>query len=280
MKKILARLRQTLPPSLAVRLRDMRDRHQIGAARRQMRMLNGEQRNADMVEKALAAAAQGTADGRSRDWFDRIERRRLDLLRSDAFITQIDYGKQAKQGPVTRQRPLRRATEDSRSRPWGEFLFNLVRAVGPEQVVEMGACVGVSASYIAAALEMNGKGRLVTLEGDPTLAGIVEETLASLGLGHRVRVVCGPFEQTLKPTLEELGKVDLLFHDGIHEGWAYLQDFATMRPHLAPGAVVVYDDIRWGSSDLETIEAWQKIGTDSAVRAAIDCGPVGVLVAA
>jgi len=245
-----------------------------------MRMLDSVRENAKLVENALTAASRGDADGPSRAWFAKIEQRRLDLLRSDTFITQIDYGVQAKRGPLTRRRPLRRVTEDSWSRPWGEFLFHLVRAARPEQVVEMGAGVGISASFIAAALEMNGKGRLVTLEGDPTLAGIVEETLAGLGLGPRVRVVRGPFEQTLKPTLEELGEVDLLFHDGIHEGWAYLQDFATMRPHLAAGAVVVYDDIRWGPSDAETIEAWQKIGTDSAVRAAINCGPVGVLVAA
>lgn len=214
----------------------------------------------------------------ARDWFKRIEARRLDLLRSKDPISIIDYGLDPKHGPVHRTAPVGEVTQASRSQPWCEFLFHLVRAVQPERVVEMGACVGISASYIAAALEANGKGRLVTLEGDPTLSELTQETLAALGLGRRAECVCGPFESTLKTSLERMRPVDLLFHDGAHEAWCYLDDFETMRPYLAPGAVVIYDDIRWGDTD--TIGAWRQIVAHEQVKGSLDCGPIGVFATA
>lgn len=142
----------------------------------------------------------------------------------------------------------------------------------------MGACVGVSASYIAAALEVSGRGRLVTLEGDPTLSELTRETFQGLGLAHRAEVVCGPFAETLAVTLARLRPVELLFHDGAHEAWCYLEDFATMRPYLAPGAVVVYDDIRWGETD--TLGAWRQITSHPGIKGSLDCGAVGVLATA
>ena len=124
---------------------------------------------------------------------------------------------------------------------------------------------------------MNGKGCLITLEGDPILSVTSRDTLHGLGLDHRAEVVCGPFEETLRASLERMRPVDLLFHDGAHEAWCYEQDFATMRPYLAPGAVVVFDDIRWGDTD--TIGAWRKIVAHEQVRGSLDCGAIGVFVA-
>lgn len=71
---------------------------------------------------------------------------------------------------------------------------------------------------------------------------------------------------------------ELLFHGGAHEAWCYLADFATMRPHLAPGAVVVYDDTRWGETD--TLGAWREITSHPTVKGSLDCGAVGVFAAA
>lgn len=276
MSALLKHVKKVLPPALATQLRTLRDRRRVKAALEEARADLNHKGELAMAIDALEAAALESADAGARGWFERIEARRLALLRSRRPISIIDYGLDPKSGPVHREAPVGQVAEASRSQPWCEFLFHLARSVKPERVVEMGACVGISASYIAAALETNGKGRLVTLEGDPTLSGLTEETLRGLGLAHRAEVVCGSFDETLKASLERMRPVDLLFHDGAHEAWCYEQDFAIMRPYLAPGAVVVFDDIRWGDTD--TIGAWRKIVAHEQVKGSLDCGAIGVFV--
>jgi predicted O-methyltransferase YrrM len=276
MSALLKHVKRVLPPAVTTQLRTARDRRRVKAALAAAKSDAGHKGELAVAIGALEAASQETAEAGAKGWFDRVEARRLELLRSRRPISIIDYGLDPKAGPVHREAPVGQVAEASRSQPWCEFLFNLARAVRPERVVEMGACVGVSASYIAAALEMNGKGRLVTLEGDPILSELTTETLRGLGLGHRAEVVCGPFEETLEASLERMRPVDLLFHDGAHEAWCYEQDFATMRPYLAPGAVVVFDDIRWGDTD--TIGAWRKIVAHEQVQGSLDCGAIGVFV--
>lgn len=276
MSALLKHVKNVLPPAVTTQLRTMRDRRRVKAALEEARADTNHKGELAVAVGALEAATQDTADAGARGWFERIEARRLELLRSRRPISIIDYGLDPKAGPVHREAPVGKVTEASRSQPWCEFLFHLARAVRPERVIEMGACVGISASYIAAALEMNGTGRLVTLEGDPILSGLTEETFRDLGLVHRAEVVCGSFDETLKATLERMRPVDLLFHDGAHEAWCYEQDAETMRPFLAPGAVVVFDDIRWGATD--TIGAWRKIVAHEQVKGSLDCGAIGVFV--
>lgn len=278
MSALLKHVKKVLPPAVATQLRTLRDRRRVQAALDRARAGTGHRGELAVALAALEAAARGetAADATARGWFERIEARRLDLLRSRRSISIVDYGLDPAHGPVHREAPVGEVTQASRSQPWCEFLYHLARATRPERVLEMGSCVGVSASYIAAALEANGKGRLITLEGDPTLSELTRETLSGLGLAARAECVCGPFERTLEASLQELHPVDLVFHDGAHEDWCYEQDFATMRPHLAPGALVVFDDIRWGSTD--TIGAWRKIVADEIVAGSLDCGAIGVLV--
>ena len=37
------------------------------------------------------------------------------------------------------------------------------------------------------------------------------------------------------------GPCDLLFHDGAHSREAYIEDFNAFAPHLAQGAIVIFD---------------------------------------
>ena len=72
----------------------------------------------------------------------------------------------------------------------GRRVYEHIRATRPEQTLELGTAHGVSATYIAAALEANGQGHLTTVDHagadfDPG----PEEVLARAGLAHRVTVV-------------------------------------------------------------------------------------------
>lgn len=127
---------------------------------------------------------------------------------------------------------------------WGRFMFRLVRLLKPQSVLELGTNLGVSALHIAAALDLNGRqGRLTTIEGDPILSEIAQKNLARLAHASHVTVLTGRFDDVLPSCLQQAGPFELVFIDGHHEEAATLRYFEMIRPYLAPGACVAFDDI-------------------------------------
>jgi predicted O-methyltransferase YrrM len=139
---------------------------------------------------------------------------------------------------------------------WGRFLYSLTRAMRPDSVVEMGTSVGVSGSYIAAALQDNGNGRLITLEGNAVAAAAARGTFESLGLAQRVDTRTGAFTETLGPALLDAAPVELMFIDGHHQEDPTLAYFEQVLPHLAPGAILVFDDVEWSDG---MRRAWSRV---------------------
>jgi predicted O-methyltransferase YrrM len=181
-----------------------------------------------------------------------IDALRARLAASAASVEVVDYG-----AGTRGARPPVRAVSDVYRRAssgplWGRAMTGLVRGLRPARVLELGTNLGVSAAHVCAALarteaEGGPPGRLVTLEGAPALAALARENLA--GLGHdeaRVRVAVGPFADTLAGVCAEHGPFGLVFVDGHHEAAAALDYVAAVRPSLAPGAVVVLDDVEPG----------------------------------
>ncbi len=196
---------------------------------------------------------------------------RASLAASVATVDVVDFGAGAGRPPVRRVADL--YTRASSPRPWGRLLFGLVRALRPGRVLELGTNLGVSAAHIGAALALNeaedraddeplafagGRPapRLTTLEGAPALAALAARHLAALGHAGRARVVAGAFDQTLADVAAADGPFDLVFVDGHHEEAAALGYVDALRPHLAPGAVVVLDDVEPGRP---VARAWRRL---------------------
>jgi predicted O-methyltransferase YrrM len=72
----------------------------------------------------------------------------------------------------------------------GRRVYEHVRTTAPEAVLELGSAHGVSAAYMAAALEANGRGRVVTVDhGGAAYDPSPEQVLERAGLAHRVTIV-------------------------------------------------------------------------------------------
>lgn len=160
----------------------------------------------------------------------------------------------------------------SKSPFWAKVLFELVRKLRPISCVELGTCVGISSSYQAVALELNGKGQIVTLEGSPDVADIARETVSTLKLSG-VDVVTGPFHNTLSATLETSKPIDFFFNDGHHDEHAVMRYFHQALPNLSPEAVVVIDDISWSEG---MKRAWNEVANHDRVIASVDLEQVGI----
>lgn len=234
------------------------------------------------VAHALRAVLRDDPSPEERDWFVRIERLRAELDASDTPVLRLDYGAGSPGAGRTAEEMLAGVeTPDTighvarlTSKPpfWGRVLFNLVRHTRPASCIEMGTSLGISAAYQAAALELNGTGALVTLEGAPAIAELAREHLARLGLG-RAEVVVGRFQDTLPSVLEARRPVDYVFVDGHHDEHATLGYFQRLLPFLADSALLVFDDIAWSDG---MRRAWATLARDPRVTTAVGLGPVGL----
>ncbi|HUR92452.1 MAG TPA: class I SAM-dependent methyltransferase [Gemmatimonadaceae bacterium] len=236
------------------------------------------------VAAAIREALDGTASPEERASIDRIEERRRELLESGATIPVIDYGagsdprvkrtaEQMRAGVAT-SAAVRTLARASKSPASAFLIFKLVRHLAPSSCIELGSCVGISASYQAAALTFNGGGTIRTLEGAPAIASIARETLARMAVAN-ASVVEGPFHETLSAALQAGAPVDFLFNDGHHSGDAMLCYFRESLAYLAPEAVLLFDDINWS---LDTQTAWREIARHDRVAASIDLGEMGLLI--
>ena len=212
-----------------------------------------------------------------------IEARRANLEACEDEITYLDFGaatKYAEQTPeemyqgVERTRSLGAMSRRS-SKPYRGtlLLLKLLRRFRPESCLELGSGVGMTAAYQAAALELNGKGHLVTLEGPASIAAVAEATVASLGHG-RVTVQAGRWQDTLADVLAANRPIDIAFVDGHHDRDASIAYFEAILPALSDGAVFILDDIRWSQGMLE---AWTAISTHPRTEVSIDLVDTGII---
>jgi len=211
-----------------------------------------------------------------------IESLRCRLIASDKPIQVIDYGAgsrdedrppdQARLG-VTKQTTVGSVARASRDPASAALLYRLVRDTKAVSCVELGTCVGISAAYIAAALQ--GEGKLVTLEGAPAVAAVAAANIESLGISHRVRVVTGAFHQTLCAVLKSSAPIDFFFNDGHHSEEAVIAYFNQALPNLSTEAVVVIDDIWWSPG---MTRAWKWIRKHSRSRKSVAVGSLGIVL--
>lgn len=165
------------------------------------------------------------------------------------------------------------ASSDGRA---GRVLSTAVRYGRPGSCVELGTAYGVSSMFLLAELERTCPGsRLVTVDVREPQYGIAREALTTRH-GDRVRCEMLQSPDDLTPILEAAAPIDFVFHDAEHSGEAYVRDFARLLPHLAPGAIVLFDNIKWehavfsgGASG--TYEGWREVANHASVLNAAEC---------
>lgn len=237
---------------------------------------------ARMIARAIRVTRENTLTPDERAWVDRIEALRARVNASTRAIERVDFGAgrgdsgrnahTMDQGVQVVETLGEVARNASKSPFWCRFLFALLRVAQPLSALEMGTAVGISAAYQAAALRLNGRGRLVTMDGAPSLAAIARENWRELGLDE-IEVVVGRFSDTLPGVLPTHRPLDYVFVDGHHDGDATLAYFDRLFPHLAPRAWVVFDDVAWSEG---MRHAWERIAGDDRVALSVDLGAVGV----
>ncbi|MEV6606500.1 class I SAM-dependent methyltransferase [Kutzneria sp. NPDC051319] len=120
----------------------------------------------------------------------------------------------------------------------GRLLYSLVRAIRPEVVVEFGTSYGISTLHLAAAVHDNGIGHVYGSELSATKVTAARANLDAADLSHHVTILAGDALDTLADVPGPIGLV-------LVDGWKELSVpvLRLLEPRLAPGALVVADDI-------------------------------------
>lgn len=220
-----------------------------------------------LVAKAISDTVSENIPPSSRPYVEKIEEIRSGINTSDESITVTDYG------ALYNGETQMKLSDAAMSKPHNaRLLYHLARLQQPTRVLELGTSVGVSAAYLAAALELNEAGEVITLEGAETLADIAETTLESVGLSNAT-VVRGQFSDVLPDVLSE--QIDMVFIDGHHDEEATKEYFNQIEPSLSSRAIVIFDDIRWSDG---MKRAWDALKNDDRLTPIVSTQKFGICV--
>ncbi len=124
--------------------------------------------------------------------------------------------------------------------------YAIVRALRPNVVLETGVAYGVTSTFILKALETNGQGLLHSVDLPPLgrdanrfVGALVPQSLRRRWHLHR-----GSTRRVLPKLLPSLGSVGLFVHDSLHTYRTMEYEFAAVTPRLAPGSMLIADDIQ------------------------------------
>ena len=158
----------------------------------------------------------------------------------------------------------------------GRILSAIIRFARSERCLEAGTAYGMSALFILEAIRNNlGAGHLRTVEGWEPLYSLSSSMLKER-YGDMVSCHLGNTQDELPKLAKTAGPFDFMFHDDGHLGEIYIRDFNAVKDAFSPGAVVLFDDIRWEDLRMtegrpaRCYEGWREVCADPKVRRAAE----------
>jgi predicted O-methyltransferase YrrM len=236
------------------------------------RLANHPDEHVRKVSQAVEMLATG-GNTQDREWAERIERLRVEMLNSDAPLVDDTLGEPGiyDGGGKT----IRAACQVSKPPRAAFFLYCLVRAFKSSRVLELGTNVGISSAYLRAAGTRNpDPQQVITLESSRYRQRVAMRLHKELGLGG-IGYVQGLFSETLASVLEEEIQPDFAFIDGHHQFQPTLDYLNQIAACATSGCVVVFDDIDWSEG---MKRAWSTISGDQRFSVILDFHTVGVCV--
>lgn len=202
--------------------------------------------------------------------FDEINKVRLMLENNQSNIVITDFGAGSMMNESKTRRISDVAKNSAKKEKVGEVLTAFCDYFQPKCSLEIGTSFGISSLYQYSGCK---KGKWVTMEGCPQIAGIAKKVFTAFK-ADSIDIVVGEFSKTLKPTVEKFPQLDYVFFDGNHKKQATIDYFETVLPKIHSDSVLVFDDIHW-SEGME--EAWEYIKNHPKVTVTIDLFFIGIV---
>jgi predicted O-methyltransferase YrrM len=130
-----------------------------------------------------------------------------------------------------------------------QLVFCLTSLLRPDKVVEVGVGRGATTRAILTALKENQKGHLYSIDFPALRPGYAQDIgmLVTETLRAQWTLILGPSRRELQRLLPTIGRIELFVHDGAHSYYAQRADYEAAADYLAPGGVLISDDVNNGS---------------------------------
>ncbi|MCU1340165.1 MAG: hypothetical protein JWO19_5746, partial [Bryobacterales bacterium] len=147
------------------------------------------------------------------------------------------------------------------------FAYDLVTAVRPSVIVELGAHYGQSYfTFCQAVAEGNLPSRTFAVDtwrGDSHVGNYGEEVFREVSEHNRQHYAC--FSTLLRMSFDQAleqfqdASIDILHIDGLHTYDAVRHDFETWLPKVKPGGIVLMHDIAMRHQDFGVWRLWEEL---------------------
>jgi predicted O-methyltransferase YrrM len=236
------------------------------------------------IGQVIKESLANTLSPDEKEWIDKVQSLKRKLESSTEPLLLTDFGARKIHDPKVYDKEIEfgrtvtttvgeKCKTGSELYFWVLILFKIIRKFKPVSCLELGTCMGMSASTQASALYLNGKGHLITMEGAEPLAAIAKSNFQTLGLN--VDVVEGRFQDTLRETLIKFGPVDYAFLDGHLDGLATMDYFKEIMPFCKNKTILIVDNISWSPS---MKKAWKIIDADERIKITFNLRQLGICI--
>lgn len=215
------------------------------------------------------------ADGEKYPAYKQVEKLRGSLFTSDEELEIVDFGAGGEKGSTYKRKVSQISLRSAKPARLAQLLYRLCAYYQPTYMLELGTSLGISTAYQTFGALANQKEiHFTTLEGSPAIAQKAQENLNSLGIGDKVTIGVGSFDETLADTLKQFPRLDYVFFDGNHRYQPTIDYFNACLPLAHENTLFVFDDIRW-SKEME--QAWEEIKSHPQVTITVDLFFMGLV---
>jgi predicted O-methyltransferase YrrM len=199
-----------------------------------------------------------------------VEGLRKNLLNERRILSVEDFGAGSSVSKTNQRSVSSIAKNAARPKKYGQLLHRMVRYFKPATIIELGASLGITSSYLALG---NQKARMISIEGSPEIAEQAKQIFESLEL-RNIDLHTGNFDEILPSVLRQLSSVGFAFIDGNHRYEPTIRYFNQLLEKSSNSTILVFDDIHW-SGEME--KAWKEIKNHSSVTCSIDLFFIGIV---
>ncbi|WP_274475898.1 O-methyltransferase [Mangrovimonas aestuarii] len=192
--------------------------------------------------------------------YNTLNRYRQSLLNDKIMIEVEDFGAGSRIFKSNKRKISDIAKIAGITKKRAKLLFRLSRYFKPEQILELGASLGMGSCALHLG-HLNAE--LTTIEGCTNTAAMAKKQFENFGF-NSISLIPNTFEQVLNDFNKP---IDLAYIDGHHSKSATLNYFEKLLPLTHNDTVLIFDDIHLSE---EMSEAWEDIKQHPQVTVTID----------
>ena len=133
-----------------------------------------------------------------------------------------------------------------------QLVHRLVSDLKPGNIIELGACLGITTAYLAKAVP---DASVMSIERYSETLTITRESLQKLNI-HNVELLSGNVNELLPELISGIHELDFILIDGNHQRAAIMNYFKCCLPKMSKHSMMIFEDI-YRSSEMQS--AWKEI---------------------